>query len=84
MATTTRKHPTRLRGRPSKGIGEKYRQISLYLPPEMVEEVDVLADRRERRTGHHTNRTDLLRELIRKGLDVTTAEAQAARPRTTP
>jgi Arc/MetJ-type ribon-helix-helix transcriptional regulator len=61
MSPTTK---PRGKGRPSKGIGEKYRQVSLYLPPELLEDLDSAADLLAQKTGHHTNRTDVIRGAL--------------------
>lgn len=58
----------RQRGRPSKGIG-KYKPVVLYLPPETITALDRLVDLQIQRTGHHVNRTDVIREAIQKHLN---------------
>lgn len=57
------------RGRPSKGIGEHYRQVSVYLPPDMLEALDREVDRRFLRSGHAISRTDIIRQAIIEHLE---------------
>jgi hypothetical protein len=57
----------RPRGRPGKGVG-KYKQVVLYLPPETIAALDRLVDVEIQRTGHHVNRTDVMREAIQHHL----------------
>jgi predicted kinase len=54
----------RPRGRPSKGIRAKFRQIVVYLPPAMIEALDAVADRQEQASGHHMNRADIIRAAL--------------------
>ena len=58
MSTTPPK-----KGRPSKG-GEKFRQINLYLPPQMLSDLDRQIDREIQRTGYLISRADVIRSLI--------------------
>jgi hypothetical protein len=63
----THPSPSRPRGRPSKGV-DKYQQVCLYLPPEMVVALDRLMDWQAQHTGHHVTRTEVIREAIQKHL----------------
>ena len=60
MSTTT---PPRKTGRPNKGAS-KFRQVNIYLPPDMVEGLDRRIDREIQHTGHHVTRADVIRSLI--------------------
>ena len=78
----------RQRGRPSKGVN-KYCQVCLYLPPEVLEALDRLVEMQTQRTGRHTNRTDVIREAIQQHLlaalppPTTVGQRQPARRSTT-
>ena len=71
---------THRRGRPSKGIGEHYRQVSVYLPPDMLEALDREVNRRFLRSGHAISRTDIIRQAIIEHLEK--VEAPRGRKRT--
>jgi metal-responsive CopG/Arc/MetJ family transcriptional regulator len=71
---------THRRGRPSKGIGEHYRQVSVYLPPEMLEALDREVDRRFLRSGHAVSRTDIIRQAIIEHLEKVEAPTKRRRP----
>jgi hypothetical protein len=58
MSTTSPK-----KGRPRKG-SEKFRQINVYLPPQMLSDLDRQIDREMQRTGYLISRADVIRSLI--------------------
>ena len=72
---------SRPRGRPSKGIGEKFRQVCVYLPPEMIDTLDWLRDWQEQQTGFHINRTDVIRQALKKYIDDMSSSAGRKRQR---
>lgn len=60
---------TRPRGRPNKGIGERFKQVSIYLPPDVLDALDRLVDRRLQRSGYAISRTDVIRQAILEHLE---------------
>ena len=51
-------------GRPSQGIRSQYARVEVYLPSDVRQGLDQLADRRETRTGQSTCRADIIREAL--------------------
>ena len=58
--TPTRPGP----GRPDTGIRSGYARVEVYLPADVRDALDRLADRRETRTGKSTRRSDIIREAL--------------------
>ena len=56
--------PHRGPGRPSQGIRSGYARVEVYLPVEVRNRLDRLADRREQQTGQTTQRADVIREAL--------------------
>jgi hypothetical protein len=50
--------------RPSQGIRSEYARVEVYLPTNVRDGLDRLADWRERRTGQSTRRADVIREAL--------------------
>jgi hypothetical protein len=51
-------------GRPSQGIRTGYVRTEIYLPPDVRDALDRLADRHERQTGRSTCRADVVRKAL--------------------
>lgn len=51
-------------GRPDTGIRSGYARVDVYIPPDVRDALDRLADRRETRTGKSTRRADVIREAL--------------------
>jgi predicted transcriptional regulator len=51
-------------GRPSQGIRAGYLRTEIYLPPDIRDALDRLANRREAQTGRSTCRADVVREAL--------------------
>jgi hypothetical protein len=56
--------PHRGPGRPSQGIRSSYARLDVYVPTEVRDGLDRLADRREQQTGETTVRADVIREAL--------------------
>ena len=55
---------TRGRGRPDLGIRSGYARVEAYIPADVRDALDRLADRRETRTGKSTRRADVIRDAL--------------------
>ena len=66
-------------GRPRKGR-EKFRQINVYLPPQMLADLDRQIAREMHRTGYLRSRAAVIRSLIAAYLQA----PDTAQPRRTP
>jgi hypothetical protein len=55
---------TRGRGRPDKGIRSGYARVEAYIPSDIRNALDRLADRREVQTGESVRRTDIIRDAL--------------------
>ena len=51
-------------GRPSQGIRSGYARVEVYVPTDVRDALDRLADRREQYTGQTTQRADVIREAL--------------------
>ena len=51
-------------GRPSQGIRAGYIRTEIYLPPDVRDALDRLAESREAQTGRSTSRADMVREVL--------------------
>ena len=56
--------PRRGRGRPDLGIRSGYARVEVYIPADVRDALDRLADRRETRTGKSTRRADVIRDAL--------------------
>jgi hypothetical protein len=56
--------PRRGRGRPDTGIRSGYARVEAYIPVDVRDALDRLADRRETRTGKSTRRADVIRDAL--------------------
>ena len=56
--------PARRRGRPGKGIRAAFRQVSVFLPPDLLAQLDRLVEQEERRTHRAVTRPDILRAAL--------------------
>ena len=56
--------PHRGPGRPSQGIRSGYARVEVYLPVDIWDGLDHLADWREQQTGQTTQRADVIREAL--------------------
>ena len=54
----------RRRGRPSRNIGDTYRQVSIYLPPEVMDQLDRVVDQEQQQLRRTIARTDIIREAL--------------------
>ena len=67
MATPQRQNkslPHRGPGRPKPGIRSGYARVEVYLPVNVRDGLDRLADRREQYTGQTTQRANVIREAL--------------------
>jgi hypothetical protein len=67
MATPQRQKkspPHRGPGRPSQGIRSGYARVEVYLPTDVRDALDRLADRQQQTTGETTVRADVIREAL--------------------
>jgi metal-responsive CopG/Arc/MetJ family transcriptional regulator len=55
---------TRRRGPRSQGIRSGYARVEVYLPADVRDALDRLADRHEVQTGKTTRRVDVVREAV--------------------
>lgn len=60
----TKRPPRPGAGRPDTGIRSGYARVEVYLPTDVREALDRLADRRETQTGKSTRRSDLIRDAL--------------------
>jgi hypothetical protein len=51
-------------GRPSQGIRSGYARVEVYLPTDVRDALDRLADRQQQKTGQSTVRADVIREAL--------------------
>ena len=51
-------------GRPSQGIRSGYVRVEVYLPVDVRQALDQLADQRAHQTGQSTHRADVIREAL--------------------
>lgn len=51
-------------GRPDTGIRSGYARVEVYLPADVRDALDRLADRREVQTGKSTRRADVIRDAL--------------------
>ena len=51
-------------GRPSQGIRSGYARVEVYLPTDVRDSLDRLADRQQQKTGQTTVRADVIREAL--------------------
>ena len=51
-------------GRPSQGIRAEYVRVEVYLPTDVRDGLDRLADRQQPQTGETTVRADVVREAL--------------------
>lgn len=59
------KSPTpRGRGRPDKGIRSGYARVEAYIPADIRNALDRLADRRQVQTGASVRRADVIRDAL--------------------
>jgi hypothetical protein len=52
------------RGRPDTGIRSGYARVEAYIPADVRDALDRLADRREVQTGKSTRRADVIRDAL--------------------
>jgi hypothetical protein len=67
MATPQRQKkspPHRGPGRPSQGIRSGYARVEVYLPTDVRDALDRLADRQQQQTGETTVRADVIRAAL--------------------
>ena len=67
MATPKRQRKRPLHrgpGRPSQGIRSGYARVEVYLPTDVRNGLDRLADRQQQQTGQTTVRADVIREAL--------------------
>jgi hypothetical protein len=51
-------------GRPNQHIRGTYKRLDIYLPPDMVSDIDRIAATRETRTGCSAPRVDVIRDAL--------------------
>jgi hypothetical protein len=64
LEAAKRSRPRRGRGRPDTGIRSGYARVEAYIPVDIRDALDRLADRRETRTGKSTRRADVIRDAL--------------------
>jgi hypothetical protein len=64
VQTATLGRQRRGRGRPSRGIRTGYVRVETYIPADVRDALDRLADRRETRTGRSVRRSDIIRAAL--------------------
>jgi hypothetical protein len=64
LQSATPSRPRRGRGRPSRGIRSGYARVEAYIPADVRDALDRLADRREVEKGKSVRRADVIRAAV--------------------